>query len=68
VEKNMGGLCITRRIGEAITILTSDGPIEICYFEQHGQQARLRIKAPKRIKIHRNETMQKHTRGIDEDT
>jgi carbon storage regulator len=51
--RGAGRLCLTRRLGEAISI--GEGAIIVTVIEIQGTQVKLSIEAPKGIKIDRIE-------------
>ena len=51
-------LVLTRKVGESI-VIGNDAEINITLLGTHGGQARLGIKAPKEISVHRQEIYQR---------
>jgi len=50
-----GALVLARRVGQAIIIDTSDGLIEVSLVEARDGKGRIRVEAPRQVKIDREE-------------
>ena len=48
-------LVLTRRQGDSVILVTSDGPIEVSIENINGQAIRVGFKAPKSVQITRKE-------------
>lgn len=56
-DRRSKGLCVSRKLDESITVITSDGIITITVIQASRSYARLRVSAPEEITILRSELM-----------
>jgi sRNA-binding carbon storage regulator CsrA len=66
VQRRGGGLVVTRRRGETVVLTLEDGrQIYVTLVETVGARARLRVEAPKSIRVNRAEVEELYGAGPD---